>query len=37
MAYFSNKRGEIKELQNSLMDPRVEAKMQAIRQVKSKN
>lgn len=33
MSYFNNKRGEIKELENSLMDPRVEVKMQAIRQV----
>ena len=33
MSYFGNKRGEIKELQSLLLQPRLESKMQAIRQV----
>jgi vesicle coat complex subunit len=33
MTYFGNKRGEIKELQNQLLQPRLESKMQALRQI----
>ena len=33
MRYFGNKRGEVKELQSLLLQPRIESKMQALRQV----
>ena len=33
MAYFGNKRGEVKELERSLSDFNVDIKLQALRQV----